>query len=146
VSGIGPSKGSVTGGQSIVITGANFASVGAVTFGTAAAESFTVNSEGQITAVAPPSTTLSKVPVSVTTIAGAVSSAQTFAYEGCNVPKLSGEKLKAAKRKSKKADCRIGAVKKLGEATPKTGKVVKQNPKPGKILAPGTKIKISLGG
>ncbi len=104
-----------------------------------------MNSEGQITAVAPPSKTLSKVPVSVTTIAGAASSVQTFAYEGCNVPKLSSQKLKASKRKSKKADCKIGSVKKRGDATAKTGKVVKQNPKPGKILAPGTKISITLG-
>ena len=64
-------------------------------------------------------------------IAGAASSVQTFAYEGCNVPKLSSQKLKASKRKSKKADCKIGSVKKTGDATAKTGKVIKQNPKPG---------------
>ncbi|MGE0068008.1 MAG: PASTA domain-containing protein [Solirubrobacterales bacterium] len=49
------------------------------------------------------------------------------------------------KKKARKADCKIGKVKKLGDATAKTGEVVKQNPKPGKLLAPGTKIKVTLG-
>lgn len=36
-------------------------------------------------------------------------------------------------------------MKKLGDATAKTGEVVKQNPKPGKLLAPGTKVNVKLG-
>jgi hypothetical protein len=140
---IAPASGSIAGGT-VTIAGANFASVSAVSFGSVPATGFTVDSEGQITAKAPASKTLSKVPVSVTTIAGTVTSAPIFAYKGCKVPQLKGKKLKASKKKAKKSDCKIGKVTKRDGATAKTGKVVKQNPKPGKILAPGTKIKVTL--
>lgn len=142
ISSIAPAAGSIKG-ATVVIAGTNFASVTGVSFGSAPA-TFTVNSEGQITAVAPPSKTLSVVPVTVTTAAGSATSAQTFAYKGCKVPKLKGKKLKAAKKKIRKAGCRLGKVKKLDGATAKTGKVTKQAPKPGKILAPGARIKITL--
>ncbi len=142
ISAIAPAEGSVKG-ASVVIAGANFASVTGVSFGSVPA-TFTVNSEGQITAAAPPSKTLSKVPVTVTTAAGSATSAQAFAYKGCKVPQLKGKKLKAAKKKVRKANCKLGKVKKLAGATAKTGKVSKQNPKPGKILAPGAKVKITL--
>lgn len=144
ISAIAPAEGSVKG-ASVVISGANFASITGVSFGSAPA-TFTVNSEGQITATAPPSKTLSKVPVTVTTAAGSATSAQTFAYKGCKVPQLNGKKLKAAKKRIGKAGCKLGTVKKLGGATTKTGKITKQNPKPGKILAPGSKIKVTLKG
>jgi hypothetical protein len=143
IAAISPAKGSIKG-ASVIITGSNFASVTGVNFGSAPAASFTVNSEGQITAVAPASKTLGSVPVTVSTIAGVATSPQTFTYEGCRVPQLKGKKLKAAKRKLRKANCRIGKVKKLHGATAKTGKVTKQNPKPGRILAPGTKVKVTL--
>lgn len=70
---------------------------------------------------------------------------KAFTYEGCKVPNLAGKKLKASKKKLKKADCKVGKVKETGDVTAKTGKVVKQNPKPGKILAPGSKVGIKLG-
>jgi hypothetical protein len=142
ISAIAPAEGSISG-ASVVITGVNFASVTGVSFGSVGA-SFTVNSEGQITAVAPPSTALGAVPVTVTTAAGSATGAQAFVYKGCKVPKLNGKKLKAAKKKIRKGDCRVGKVKKLDGATAKTGKVNKQNPKPGKILVPGSKVKITL--
>jgi hypothetical protein len=144
VTGIGSAGGSIKGGTPLVISGANFATVKAVSFGTTPA-AFAVNSEGQITATSPASKTLSKVPLTVTTVAGTATSATTFAYEGCKVPNLAGKKLKASKKKLKKADCKVGKVKKTGDVTAKTGKVVKQNPKAGKILAPGTKVGIKLG-
>jgi IPT/TIG domain-containing protein/PASTA domain-containing protein len=143
ISGVTPAAGSIKG-STVVISGANFANVTAVSFGSVPATSFTVNSEGQITAVAPASRTLGSVPVVVTTAAGAATSAQPFTYEGCRVPKLKGKKLKASKRMLRKSDCRIGKVKKLDDATAKTGKVVKQNPKPGQILIPGAKVKVTL--
>jgi hypothetical protein len=142
ISAITPAEGSIQG-ASVVVTGTNFASVTGVSFGSVPA-TFTVNSEGQITATAPPSKTLSAVPVTVTTAAGSATSAQAFAYKGCKVPQLKGKKLKAAKKKIGKADCKLNKVKKLHGATAKSGKVTKQNPKPGKILAPGAKIKITL--
>jgi len=142
ISAIAPAEGSIKG-ASVVISGANFASVTSVSFGSVPA-TFTVDSEGQITAAAPPSKTLSKVPVTVTTAAGSTTSAQAFAYKGCKVPQLKGKKLKAAKKKIRKANCKMGKIKKLHGATAKTGKVSKQSPKSGKILAPGSKVNITL--
>lgn len=144
VSSLGTAGGPFTGGTSVVIAGANFAEVKGVSFGSAPASSFTVNSEGQITAVAPPSATLTAVSITVTTLAGTATSASQFSYEGCIVPKLKGKKLKASKKRARKAACKIGKVKKRGDATAKTGKVVKQNPKPGKLVPLGTKIKVTL--
>jgi hypothetical protein len=143
---IGSTSGSVAGGQPVVVGGANFASVSSVAFGSTPAQSYTVDSEGQITAVAPASKKLAQVPVTVTTVAGAATSAQTFAYRGCKVPNLRRKKLRASKRVSRKSNCRIGTVRKLGKATIKTGKVTKQSPKPGQILPPGTRIKVTLAG
>ncbi|HEY5977194.1 MAG TPA: IPT/TIG domain-containing protein [Solirubrobacterales bacterium] len=144
VSGLSPAGGSVSGGTKVAIAGANFASVSAVSFGSVAATGFTVDSEGQITATAPKSKTLAKVPVTVTTIAGTATSVTTFAYEGCKVPKLKGTKLKASKKKLKKSDCKLGKLTKRKGAKAKTGKVVKQSAKPGTILAPGSKVKLTL--
>jgi hypothetical protein len=142
ISAITPTEGSIKG-AGVAITGTNFATVTGVSFGSVPA-AFTVNSEGQITTAAPPSKTLSAVPVTVTTAAGSATSTQAFAYKGCKVPQLAGKKLKAAKKKISKADCKLNKVKKLHGATAKSGKVTKQNPKPGKILAPGAKIKVTL--
>lgn len=143
VTSISPATGSVKG-ASVTITGANFASVTGVKFGSVPATGFTVVSEGQITAKAPASKSLAKVPVSVTTAAGTTSSLTDFTYQGCKVPNLSGKKLKAAKKKLKKAGCKIGTVTKKDGATSNSGKVEKQGPKAGKILAPGTKVNVTL--
>jgi len=142
IAAISPAAGSIAG-TSVVITGANFASVTGVSFGAVPAV-FAVNSEGQITATAPRSKTLASVPVTVSTVAGIATAPQTFYYEGCRVPQLRGKKLKAVKKKLRKSDCKVGKVKKLHDATAKTGTVEKQNPKPGKILVPGTKVKVTL--
>ena len=80
----------------------------------------------------------------MTTPAGTAVAAQTFAYEGCKVPNLKSKKLKQAKKRAKKSDCKIGKVKLLGDATKKTGEVAKQNPKAGKVLAPGSKVSVKL--
>ncbi|HVQ58395.1 MAG TPA: PASTA domain-containing protein [Solirubrobacterales bacterium] len=145
ISAVTPAKGSIKGDTSVVIAGVNFAGVSAVSFGTTPAKSFTVNSEGQITAISPASATIAKVPISITTVAGATTSVQTYAYEGCKVPGLGGKKLKAAKKTLKNKGCKPGKVKKTNGVTSKTGKVTKQNPKPGKLLAPGTKVNVTLG-
>jgi beta-lactam-binding protein with PASTA domain len=59
----------------------------------------------------------------------------------CTVPKLTGKKLKAAKKSLAKADCKLGKVK--GHKT-KSAKVKKQSPKPGKVLPPGAKVNVKL--
>ena len=53
VSGLAPSSGTTAGGTSVVISGSFFTGTTAVKFGSAAAASFTVNSDNQITAVSP---------------------------------------------------------------------------------------------
>ena len=140
-----PASGSVTGETPVTIAGTDFEGATSVSFGAAPAKSFAVTNEGQITAITPASKTLAKVPVTVTTIAGTASSPSTFSYSGCKVPKLNGKTLKAAKKKLKKADCKLGKVKKLKGASAKTAKVTKQSAKLGKVLAPGSKVGVTLG-
>jgi PASTA domain/IPT/TIG domain len=145
ISALTPAGGSVKGGAAVTVSGSNFAEVKGVSFGAAPAAGFSVASEGQITATAPASKSIVPVTVTVTTAAGTATSTQTFTYEGCKVPKLKGKKLKASKKKLKKADCRTGKVKKRKGATGSSGKVVKQSPKPGTILPPGARVKLTLG-
>ncbi len=80
VSGIAPSTGVVTGGQSITITGANFAGATAVKFGGASATSFTVNSATSISATSPAGS--GTVDITVTTPGGtsANSGSDQFTY------------------------------------------------------------------
>ncbi len=72
VTGVSPSSGPTTGGTSVIITGTNFTGANAVTFGGAAAASFTVDSATQITAV-DPAGNAGVVDVQVTTGSGGVS-------------------------------------------------------------------------
>jgi PASTA domain len=57
----------------------------------------------------------------------------------CVVPKLKGKTLTQTKRALRKADCRLGKVK-----GPRKGRVVKQKPKPGKVLASASKVNVTL--
>ena len=146
IAGLSPPRGSVKGGTAVSHRRRRISPRSkASSFGATPAAAFSVGSEGQITATAPPSKTITSVPITVTTVAGTATSVQTFTYEGCMVPKLRGKKLKASKKKLRKADCKTGKVKKRKGATGATGKVVKQSAKPGTILAPGTKVKVTLG-
>lgn len=140
---ISPASGSIAGGTSVTIAGTDFANVSGVSFGGVPAASFTVASEGQIVAVAPPGSR-GAVDVTVTTVAGTTPAAK-FNYEACVVPKLKRKKLKAAKRQLRKAGCKPGKVKRRKGVKAKAAKVVKQGRKPGKQLAPGTKVRIVLG-
>jgi hypothetical protein len=73
------------------------------------------------------------------------STGQPEAPKSCVVPRLKGKSLKAAKKRARKANCRIGKVKKLERITVKTDKVVKQKPQAGKVKAGGAKITVTLG-
>jgi hypothetical protein len=68
VSGLSPSSGPQAGGTTVTITGANLTGATAVNFGAAAAASFSVNSDTQITAKSPPGS--GTVDVTVTTPSG----------------------------------------------------------------------------
>lgn len=144
ISAIAPEFGPVTGGTTVTITGTDLASASAVKFGSVPATSFKAESETQITAVAPPSVTVGSVDVTATTLAGTSATVRGdhFFYEGCVVPKLKGKKLKAAKKALGRADCRVGTIERRKG---KHAKVIKQNPKPGKVLAPGTKVSLTVG-
>lgn len=139
-----PAKGSIKGGTEVTIAGQDFVGVSSVTFGSQPALGYTVLSDSLIKAVAPPAKTRGSVPVSVTTPAGTAAGA--FTYTACVVPKLTGKKLKGAKKRIRKAGCKVGNVKFLGDSTQKTGRVVKQNPKAGKVRVPGTKVHLRLAG
>lgn len=80
VSSITPSSGSVSGGTSVAITGANFINVTNVFFGSTPASSFVVNSPSSITAVAPKGS--GSVDVTVSTYWGTSSnnSGDVFTY------------------------------------------------------------------
>ena len=53
VTGVAPASGPMTGGTSVTISGSGFSGATAVMFGTQASPSYTVNSDGSITATAP---------------------------------------------------------------------------------------------
>lgn len=146
VTSVGPASGSFKGATAVTVTGTDFAGVSSVSFGGVPAAGLTVNSEGSLTAIAPASTPGQVVDVTVTTVAGTspASAADRFEYLACLVPKLSGVKLKAAKKKLRKAHCGVGRVRRLEGATAKTGRVVKQGPKAGRTLAPDTRVNLTL--
>jgi hypothetical protein len=148
VSSIAPSSGSIAGGTEVKITGTDFTAASAVKFGDTPATTFAVISETEMTATAPATKKAGRVDVTVTTLAGTspTTGGDRFNYEACVVPKLKGNKLKAAKTRLRNAGCRIGKVKKLKGATAKTGLVTKQNPKPNKTRLPGTKVNVTLAG
>jgi IPT/TIG domain/PASTA domain len=146
ISALSPASGSVRGGSTVTISGSNFAEVRGVSFGAVPAERFTVDSESQISAVAPPGGTLSPVTVALTTAAGSATGA--FAYEGCRVPRLKNLTPKGAKRKLRMAGCRLGKVKTAisgarGSGIP-VSIVKRQSPKPGTVLAPGAKVSLTV--
>lgn len=146
ITSIAPNFGPVAGGTAVTITGTDLVSTSAVKFGTVPATSVKVESETQITAVAPVSTIVGAVDITATTLAGtsAITSSDRFFYEGCAVPKLKGKKLKPAKRTLFRADCKVGKVKRR-TSQKKAGKVLAQSPKPGKVLASGTKVNLTVG-
>jgi len=144
ITSITPTSGSIAGGTTVTITGTNLTAVSAVKFGSTPATGFTAESETKITAIAPPSSTAGQVDVTATTVAGtsAAVKGDRFTYTACVVPKLKGKTLKAAKTSLKRAGCKLGKVKR--QESKSTG-VIKQAPKPRKVLTPGSKVNITLG-
>ncbi|MGP0032258.1 MAG: IPT/TIG domain-containing protein [Acidimicrobiales bacterium] len=71
VTSLAPNNGSVTGGTSVVITGAHLSNALSVSFGSVAASAFSVNSDTSITAIAPAGQSTGPVAVSVVTFGGA---------------------------------------------------------------------------
>jgi hypothetical protein len=65
--------------------------------------------------------------------------AVTATFSGCVVPKLKARRLKADKRSLHAADCKLGKVKGPKRAS---AKVKSQKPRPGTVLAPGSKVSV----
>jgi Regulator of chromosome condensation (RCC1) repeat/PASTA domain/Divergent InlB B-repeat domain len=61
----------------------------------------------------------------------------------CVVPKVKGKTLAAAKIALARARCALGTVRRAHSTAAQKGRVIAQRPVPGKILAPGSKVKSS---
>ncbi len=81
VTGVSPNIGSAAGGDTVTITGTGFSNASDVSFGGVSA-SFTVNSDGSITAITPPASADGTVDVTVTNFGGtsATGPADQFTY------------------------------------------------------------------
>jgi hypothetical protein len=143
IASVVPATGAVTGGSSVLVAGTNFTEARGVSFGAAPAASFAVVSDSLITATVPASAGITTVPLSVTTAAG--TAASSFAYLGCRVPALNGGRLKGAKKRIRAAGCKVGKVKRKKGVTAKSGRVIRQTPKAGRVLSPGTAVSVKLG-
>jgi hypothetical protein len=140
-------RGTIAGGTKVVITGQNLTGASAVKFGEVAASSFSVDSDTQITAVAPKGSSVGVVPLSVTTLAGTGSTGRNagFEYTACTVPSVLGAKQSVAKQRLRRHGCKVGAISRVKGPRSKVGKVVGQAPKAGKVLAPGAKVNLKVG-
>ncbi|HET7510640.1 MAG TPA: IPT/TIG domain-containing protein [Solirubrobacterales bacterium] len=144
---VSPPAGPITGGALVTITGKNLSNASAVEFGSTPAASFTVDSDTEITATAPRGARPGKVDVTVKTIAGKNANTRfdDYVYQACVVPAIKGKSLSKAKQLLKRHSCQLGHVKKVDVPNKKAGKVLKQAPKAGMILAPGSRVRINLG-
>jgi IPT/TIG domain/PASTA domain len=148
VTTISPPFGPVTGATLVTITGKNFTGASAVKFGATPAASFTVDSDTEITATVPRVPRPGKVDVAVTTFAGDNPDTRfdDYVYRACVVPAVKNKTLRKAKTLLRRRGCKLGHVKKVDAPTPKkVGKVLEQKPRPGKVLAPGARVRITLG-
>ncbi|MBS1845591.1 MAG: IPT/TIG domain-containing protein [Actinobacteria bacterium] len=169
----GPPSGALSGGTTVTIAGRDLEGATAVKFGaSAAAANFTVVSDNEITAVAPPGAQPGAVDITVTTVGGTSTavSGDKFTYlappvspnpapavpstsppvlpkspRTCTVPDVIGKHLPRAEKALVAAGCRRGTVTKAKGATRMAGLVTKEAPKPGTKVAAGTKVNVRLG-
>lgn len=134
--------GSIAGGGRVTLEGNHFEEVEKVTFGGVLASGIKELDDHHVSVVAPKGKTLRGIAAAVTTPGGTVTSTPFFFYSGCQVPKLAGKTLAAAKSRLKGAGCKLGRVSKVAG---RHGKVVGQSPGPGKVLAPGAKVSVKIG-
>jgi hypothetical protein len=139
---IGPAAGPIQGGTSVAIAGHDFTAASAVKFGASPAASYSVVSDSTITAVSPPGV-VGPVDVTVTTVGGTSPqvAADQFAYTACIVPRLTGFKLKADRKKLRISGCALGKVR--GKRH-KSARVKKQSAKSGTALPPGSPINVKV--
>ena len=68
-----------------------------------------------------------------------------FTPPKCHVPNVVGQKLAGAKLKIRKRHCRVGKITKKHSSLVKKGRVLSQNPKPGRTLRNGAKVRLTVG-
>jgi len=144
IASVSPASGPIGGGTKVVVAGSNFAEVAGVEVGGLPAQ-YTVDSESQLTAVAPPRQKVGPIAVTVITVAGAAEAAGAYRYEGCLVPKLKGKSLEATRTVLDRRHCKLGKVRKRHGATAKTGRVKRQAPPRGTLLRPDARVEVALG-
>ena len=85
--------------------------------------------------------------MTITTIAGdnANTRYDDYVYRACVVPNVKNKTLPKAKSLLRRRGCKLGHVKKVEVPAKKEGKIIKQTPKVGKILAPGARVRVNLG-
>lgn len=145
ITSISPAKGILASGSTVKvkIAGTDFSEVTGVAFG-GVPTTYTVDSETQITAIPAAQRKPGPQAVTVTTLAGTATAPKPYRYTACVVPNLAGKKLKQAKRLIRKGECKLGFVKKRGGATAKSGRVVAQKPRAGRIVRTGSKLRVTL--
>jgi hypothetical protein len=89
VSGVSPSAGPLAGGTPVTITGTNLTNASAVSFGSTAATSFTVNSATQVTATAPAGSA-GAVDVTITAPGGTTAKSVADQYTYTSAPTVTG--------------------------------------------------------
>jgi hypothetical protein len=91
VSGLSANTDTTEGGNPVTISGSNYVGVTGVFFGSTPAASYTVNSAGSITAIAPPGS-IETVDVTVATVNGisSTSSADQYTYTAASAPTVTG--------------------------------------------------------
>jgi beta-lactam-binding protein with PASTA domain len=61
------------------------------------------------------------------------------------VPNVRGQTLAKASTRIRKANCRVGRIKRIVSSRKKRGRVLAERPKPGAMLRGGAKIRLIVG-
>jgi hypothetical protein len=80
-----------------------------------------------------------------TAVTAGFTASQPPAATQCIVPKLRGKKLGAAKIALRKAQCRVGKIKRVRSTRKHRNRVLSQNPKPGTHLRKGSRVALKVG-
>lgn len=101
--------------------------------------SYNADVEYQAAPVTPPAPADTVTPASI-----APSTPPSTAEARCVVPDLRGKKLSAAKQAVRAAGCGVGLIAKRNGVKAAQGEVIKQRPKPGRLLSLRTGISVKL--
>jgi hypothetical protein len=76
---------------------------------------------------------------------GKPGSPSSHAADECVVPKLTGKRVKAAKRAARRASCKAGRIVHRASSKARKGRVIAQKPAAGTRLKAGAKVKVVVG-